>query len=288
VNENANWLIRMNYRHAYHAGNFADVVKHVALTGILLHLRKKETAFAIIDTHAGRGLYDLTADEATRTGEAGGGIGRLDAVRDGPAALLTYLDLVRTIGPGRYPGSPLIAAWLMRSQDRLVAIEKHPEDVSSLKSALANFRKARAIHGDGYGLLPGLLPPPERRGLVLIDPPFESSNEMQDAARALVRADRRFSSGIFLVWFPTKSVSESDRFCGELLSGGIDRAIRIDIEINSARVPDGPLSSAGLVVVNPPFGFHEEMLACLDILAPLLGRSEGTDARTDIRLLAGE
>ena len=158
----------------------------------------------MIDSHAGAGLYDLSSDAARRTGEAQNGIERLRGL-DGPEALNRYLALAGEGGEKIYPGSPLIAAKLLRPQDRLVAIEKHPEEASTLKQALAPFQKARAEESDGYARLAALLPPPERRGLVLIDPPFEAPDEFETAATAVKGAVRRFSTGIFLLWYPVKS-----------------------------------------------------------------------------------
>ncbi len=265
----------MNYRHAYHAGNFADVVKHIALVAILTHLKKKETPFAVIDTHAGRGLYDLKGGEAARTSEAASGIGRLKDLREGPPALLAYLELVRSYGEDAYPGSPLIAARLKRPADRLVAVEKHPDDEAALAQTLSQFAKTRAVLGDGYGQLAGLLPPPERRGLVLIDPPYEQPSEFSDAARALIAAHARFATGIFLVWFPIKSKIEAERFCGEVAAGGLKRALRIDIDV-SPSLAEEKLHAAGLLVVNPPFGFDEEMRAALRAAERFLGAGAET------------
>jgi 23S rRNA (adenine2030-N6)-methyltransferase len=267
----------MNYRHAYHAGNFADVVKHIALAAILGHLKKKDTPFAVIDTHVGRGLYDLKSDAAARTAEAASGIGRLWDLHEGPEALLAYLNLVRSYGTDTYPGSPVIAARLKRPGDRLVAVEKHPEDEAILAKNLAQFGKTRAVLGDGYGLLASMLPPPERRGLVLIDPPYEQPSEFSDAARALISAHARFATGIFLVWFPIKSKIEADRFCGEAVAGGLKRALRIDIDVALASKEE-KLHAAGLFVVNPPFGFEEEMRAALGAVEPFLATGAETGA----------
>ena len=282
----------MNYRHAFHAGNFADVVKHLALVSILLHLRKKESAFTVIDTHAGRGLYDLHGEAAERTGEAARGIGRilrlLDSGTELPPALQHYVEIVKQIGDGVYAGSPIIAASLLRSQDRLVAIEKHEEDAAALKSALGWFRR-RALHSecaDGYARLNALLPPPERRGLVLIDPPFESPDEFRDEARALTGALRRFANGIYLLWFPIKSAGDANAFCGEILATGVKKALRIDIDVGTAEAGPGEkerLAAAGLIVVNPPFGLAEEMRASLVHVKPLLS----PNACSDVRWLAG-
>ena len=257
----------MNYRHAFHAGNFADVTKHLALVSVLLHLRKKPSPFAVIDSHAGRGSYDLGGGEAARTGEAANGIGRLAGLDGGPPALRTYLELART--GDTYPGSPLIAAKLLRRQDRLIAIEKHPEEAVALTAALKPFRKAHAENADGYARLAALLPPPERRGAVLIDPPYESTEEFADAARALAGALRRFATGIYLVWFPLKSAADADGFCGEVLAAGARKALRLDVRLGAARADR--LSAAGLVVVNPPFGFEAETEAALKPALACLG-----------------
>ena len=276
----------MNYRHAYHAGNFADVAKHLTLVAALLQLRKKDKPFFVLDTHGGRGRYDLGADEAARTGEAAAGIGRLLPPGDEggrPPVLETYLDLVAQDGAGHYPGSPLLAARLLRPQDRLVAVEKHPEDAAALMAALAPFGNVRAIAGDGYGRLSTLLPPKERRGLVLIDPPYEAPDEFEQAAGALKAAWRRFATGIYMLWFPIKSPAAAEAFCGEALAAGVAKALRIDIAAPARPQDDKPrLTAAGLLVVNPPFGLDAEVQACAGILSAKLG------ARLEMRRLAGD
>ena len=272
----------MNYRHAFHAGNFADVVKHVALVSIVLHLKKKTTPFVVIDTHAGRGLYDLRSAEARRSGEAAWGIDRVRSLTGGPEALDTYLELVRGCGGGFYPGSPLIAARLLRREDRLVAIEKHPEDANALRTALAPYRRARVVEADGYARLQALLPPPERRGLVLIDPPYEAPDEFAAAARAMAGILRRFATGVVLIWFPVKSSAAANAFSGEVLAAGPGKLLRLDIE---AGAEGDRMGSAGLLIVNPPFGFQDEMQAALALLAPHLGRQK--PARASLNWLAG-
>lgn len=278
----------MNYRHAYHAGNFADVVKHLALVAALLHLRKKEKPFFVLDSHGGRGRYDLTGDAARRTGEAGAGIAKLRPLAGKPElpdALKTYLDLVAMEGPEHYPGSPLLAARLLRPADRLAAIEKHPEEAAVLKSVLRPFRNTSAVEADGYARLPAFLPPPERRGLILIDPPYEAAGEFVRAAETLATAHRRFATGIYMLWFPVKSSAAADAFCGEALASGATRALRIDIRIpDDARDEKERMRAAGLLVVNPPFGFAAEMLASGRIVSPLLGSGAGLG----VSWLAGE
>jgi len=257
----------MNYRHGYHAGNFADVLKHLALVAILIHLRKKDTGFAVVDSHAGRGRYDLAGAEAGKTGEAQGGIGRLaDLSGEMPQALSTYLSLVKE--SDAYPGSPLIAAKLLRPQDRLTAIEKHPEEFAVLEKVLAPYRNAAAEQADGYIRALKLLPPPLRRGLVLMDPPFESPEEFSALAQAMREAFRKFATGIFLVWYPIKSRADADAFTAEVLASGAAKAMTIETRI---RAPEGKLGCAGLLVINPPYGFAEVMEQSARLLAPRLG-----------------
>jgi 23S rRNA (adenine2030-N6)-methyltransferase len=262
----------VNYRHAYHAGNFADVVKHIALVAILRHLKNKDKPFCIIDSHAGRGLYDLKSDEAARTGESDHGamrLAQLDASALSPS-LAAYLECVRMESEGFYPGSPRIAARLLRAQDRLIAIEKQPDEEAALARALAPFAKAKALCADGFERLIALVPPPERRGLVLIDPPYETPDEFARIGDLLVRAHHRFATGIYLLWFPIKSKADADALCGEVLTHGVERVLRIDVDVG--RETDGRLSAAGLLIVNPPFGFEEEMRAVAQAIAPRLAR----------------
>jgi 23S rRNA (adenine2030-N6)-methyltransferase len=267
----------MNYRHIFHAGNFADVIKHVALISVLLHLRRKEKPFCVVDTHAGSGLYEMEGSQAIRTWEWKGGIARvrdLNALPNLPEALRKYLDLVNAEDPGRYPGSPRLAARLLRPQDRLIAIERNPEDAAALAQTLGGFPQARAIADDAYTRLPGLLPPRERRGIVLIDPPYEAEDEFIQAARLLTGAHHRFSTGIYLLWFPVKSSAAAEAFCGELRTEGIAPAVRLDIDLGGDNdTQPRRLSRAGLVVVNPPYTFEPEMRSAGEFLTPVLGHA---------------
>src|SRR5579871_1441945 len=199
----------MNYRHAFHAGNLADVLKHAVLARILTHLGEKAAAFRVIDTHAGAGLYDLASEPATRTAEWRDGIGRLLAAElpdDIRALLAPYLAGVAAANPAgglrRYPGSPLIALDLMRPQDRLVACELEPGAAASLAANLRRDTRARAVTIDGWVALNAYVPPKERRGVVLIDPPYEAKDEFVRLADALGTARRKWATGIFLLWYP--------------------------------------------------------------------------------------
>lgn len=279
----------MNYRHAFHAGNFADVIKHLALVAVLLHLRRKEKPFCVVDTHAGSGLYDLGGPEAVRSREAENGIARirdLSARSDLPNALRVYLGYMENEGANLYPGSPRLIARLLRPQDRLIAIEKHPEEAAALRKALTALPQARAIESDGYAQLLPLLPPRERRGLVLIDPPYEAEDEFQRATDLLARAHRRFATGIYLFWFPIKSKADADAASGELKTLGVGPAIRLDIDVAAgAKDGEGRLGSAGLVVVNPPYTFEAEIAAAAELLAPSLGARDGPPATISVASL---
>jgi 23S rRNA (adenine2030-N6)-methyltransferase len=279
----------MNYRHAYHAGNFTDVLKHAALVGVLLHLRKKDSPFAVIDTHGGRGLYDLGGAEAKKTAEAADGIVRLLRRDDLPGVLAPYCDVVRGFGENAYPGSPLIAARLLRGKDRLIAIEKHPEEHAALAAAFAGERGARAILGDFERELPRHLPPPERRGVVLIDPPYEAEDEFSDATRTALAAHRRFANGIILFWYPAKARAKIAASAGEFLNAGVRSLLKVEFDTGAPPSPAAegrapPLTAAGLLVVNPPFGFAGEMRIIMPFLAEVLGR--GPDARGTVDIIA--
>lgn len=264
-------------------------MKHTALLVVLAHLKKKDTPFAVIDAHAGRGLYDLSSVEARKTGEAEGGIFRVLKEADLPEPLQQYREIVRGFGEGRYPGSPLIAAKMLRPKDRLIAIEKHPEEFAALATSLAGVKRGRAIHGDFRSHLKSLLPPPERRGVVLLDPPYEAEDEFIESARAIIDAWRRFATGIFLLWYPAKQRAAVDAAVGEVLNAGISSVLRLDLDIG-AQPPAGkagrepPMSATGLLVINPPYGFADQMSEVLRTLATLLGR-EG--ANSSVTQLAG-
>ena len=267
------------------------MLKHTALVAVLAHLCKKDTPFAVIDAHAGRGLYDLSSVEAKKTGEAQGGIQRVLAKADLPEPLAQYRDIVRSFGEDRYPGSPLIAAKMLRPQDRLVAIEKQADEFASLVTSLAGVKRSRAIEGDYRTQLKTLLPPPERRGVVLIDPPYEADNEFIEAARVIVESWRRFATGIYLFWYPAKHSPSVDAAAGELLNAGIGSLLRLELDIGelqaaseAGRAP--PMSATGLLVINSPYGFADQMSVILRTLTTLLGRGEG--AHSSLTQLAGE
>ena len=260
-------------------------MKHLALVAVLLHLRKKDKPFAVVDSHAGRGVYDLEGADAHRTSEARNGIARLRGLTAPNEALQTYLALAHDLA--RYPGSPLIAASLLRPQDRLVAVEKHPEEFAALETALKPFPRARAVMADGYERLPALLPPPERRGLVLIDPAFEDEDEFARMGQAFAAAHRRFATGIYLLWFPLKRRAEMKALAGDVVNAGATKLLSLVLDVGRApAAPAERLSAAGLLAVNPPFGFDAEMRAALDAMLPRLAQGVGATASVD--WLAGQ
>lgn len=283
----------MNYRHAFHAGNFADVVKHIVLVRILLHLQDKPAAFRVIDTHAGAGVYDLTGDAAERSGEWRLGIARLLQARLTPetqALVAPYLDIVRSFSPSRdpvaYPGSPLIARAMLRPQDRLTACEI---ELSTRKYLIASLRRdtqARIVDLDGWTALPAFVPPRERRGLVLIDAPFEDRKEFDRLAQGFGAAFAKWPRGIYLMWYPAKSRRATDDLAREIAAvaathGEADKCLRIEFSV-APQSADGPLTSAGLLVVNPPWTLAAEVKAILAELVRPLGQGGAGRYRVEI------
>lgn len=266
----------MNYRHAYHAGNFADVVKHVVLSRLVEYLKKKDKAFRVIDTHAGIGRYDLSSTEAQKTGEWRGGIGRLvDAALDPPAAALLapYLEAVRSLNPQggvkKYPGSPLIVRHLMRKQDRLSAIELHRQDAGKLRTLFQGDFQTRVIELDGWLALGAHLPPKEKRGLVLVDPPFEEQGEFDRLVDGLRKAHKRWPGGIYALWYPVKDRKAVAAFRKALVQSGVPKLLDVGFEIRPPSA-EPSLDGSGMVVVNPPFTLEGELRRLLPALHKLL------------------
>lgn len=273
----------MNYRHAFHAGGPADVIKHAVLVRILVHLRNKPGAFRVIDTHAGAGLYDLRGEEATRSPEWRDGVDKLlhAAIDDAARGLLApYLDAISVLNPGdrlaRYPGSPALVRSLLRSQDRLIACELEPNAAAALARNLGGDRRAKAVTIDGWTALNAYVPPPERRGLVLIDPPFEAANEFSRLAQALEAAHRKWATGIFLIWYPIKRRQDSDDLARRLRRSAIPKVLRIEVNYKTHNEA-GRLAGCGLVAVNPPWGLAEEVETLMPVFAGIFGRGARLD-----------
>jgi 23S rRNA (adenine2030-N6)-methyltransferase len=281
----------MNYRHAFHAGNFADVVKHIILSRLVEYLKKKPGAFRVIDTHAGIGRYDLSSAEAQRSPEWQEGIGRLLAAQLPAKAaelMAPYLDVVRAENPGKlkaYPGSPWLVRKLFRSQDRLEALELQPEDARALTKLFAGDVQARIIHLDGWLALNAHLPPKEKRGLVLVDPPFEEPGEFERIVDGLVKGHRKFATGTFALWYPLKETRAVDLFIRSLKATGIPKILRAEVSIRPASNPPR-LYGSGMIIVNPPFTLEGELRVLLPALAKLLG-DDGL-GRHRLEWIAGE
>jgi len=284
----------MNYDHAYHAGNFADVVKHVLVVRIVEYLKRKDKPFRVIDTHAGSGLYDLTAERAQKTGEWRTGIGRLIERRgDLPATvrslLAPYLDCIADLNPGGgitvYPGSPVLVRRLLRGRDRLTAIELHPDAAFELKNRFAGDFATRVIELDGWLALGAHVPPKEKRGLVLVDPPFEIDDEFGRILDGLRTAHRRWPGGVYAFWYPVKDREEVRRFREGLATLGISRVLDATLTIR-APLHYPRLDGTGMVIVNPPYLIEDELRLLLPVLADVLAQDEG--AAWSVDWLAGE
>ncbi len=269
----------MNYRHAYHAGNFADVMKHAAIALVVDSLMRKDKPFFALDTHAGIGGYDLACVAAEKTGEYLGGIAKVLDSPNPPAALSPYLDVVRAFNPDGglrwYPGSPEVVRTMMRSDDRMALVELHPEDVEDLRRRFASDRRVGVHHLDGYVAAKGLLPPPERRGLILIDPPFEVRDEMVRLLSSLRRIRRLWPTGIVLAWYPIKGREPVRHFHQAIRDEGGPKTLAVELLI---RPDDDPfrLNGCGLLVVNPPWQLAESLAEVLAWLAPLLAPGQGS------------
>lgn len=275
----------MNYRHAFHAGNFADVLKHATLALVVEHLKRKPAPFRVVDTHAGAGSYDLSGPEARRTGEWRLGIARLVGPDAAPipanvAGLLApYLDCVRGLNPAAqivaYPGSPSLVVSLLRPDDRLIASELHPEDGAHLVQAMGRDARVKVLSIDGWQALRANLPPKERRGVVLIDPPFEEPGELERLAQGLAQGVRRFATGTYILWFPIKDEASHARFRATLGEAGYDKLLLVELAVRS---PDttGRLTATGLAILNPPFQLDAQLRVLLPFLEKRLAQGPGS------------
>ncbi|MGH6817422.1 MAG: 23S rRNA (adenine(2030)-N(6))-methyltransferase RlmJ [Methylovirgula sp.] len=286
----------MNYRHAYHAGNFADVFKHVILTRILLYLMRKEAALRLIDTHAGDGIYNLSAEPAEKTSEWRNGIARFVAAAPPPEVrdlLEPYLAIVAPLlaaDPPLYPGSPALACRLLRRQDRMIFCDAREDAIAALKARpeFGRDRRIKSIAIDGFTALKAFVPPVERRGLVLIDPPFEEKTEFADLLAGLATAAQKWPTGVYMAWFPIKDRGVVNGFLGALQGAlkeaGIGSALRLELQIGAPQ-RDATLAASGLVILNPPYPLAMEARAVLPYLAQTMGTGR---SGVDIARLLGD
>lgn len=268
----------MNYRHGFHAGNFADVLKHVMLTRILLHLGAKDAPYRVVDTHAGSGRYDLGSDEALRTYEWKDGVARIDrsALAAPVEALLKpwrdALSGARALfGADAYPGSPWLCRHAMRADDRLIAAELHEHTHKKLAAVLGRDSRCKALPIDGWNALRGNVPPKERRGLVLIDPPFEEKDEFATLETEFIAAHRKWPSGIYALWYPVKDRLAVANLMSGITAAGIGRLLRLEIDVDRPEAAGG-LSATGMLIVNPPWKLAEEAQILLPALTERLAQ----------------
>lgn len=275
----------MNYRHIYHAGNFADVVKHIILSRVILYMQRKDAAFRVLDTHAGLGLYDLSSEEAQKTGEWNGGIGLLlEAADDAPKNIKPliepYLDAVKSFngedGIHQYPGSPLITRALLRNQDRLSALELHRDDVAILQTHFEGDYQARITHLDGWLGLKSHMPPKEKRGIALVDPPFEVFHEFFNHLKGLKEAHARFAGGTHMMWYPIKNRQACEEFRTELYHTKIPAILDISLEIRKPKGRVNTFDGTGLAIVNPPYVLEQELKLIMPWLKTVLEENRGS------------
>ncbi|MCH9764695.1 MAG: 23S rRNA (adenine(2030)-N(6))-methyltransferase RlmJ [Alphaproteobacteria bacterium] len=282
----------MNYRHAFHAGNFADVLKHVVLTRAIVYLKKKSAPFRVVDTHAGVSVYDLTNEAATKTGEWRNGIGRLIDAKFAPdviALLAPYLQAVATENPPaeliRYPGSPKLVAHLLRADDRLIANELHPEDHKALRREFVRSTQVKVMRQDGWRVLKAVLPPKERRGITIVDPPFEAAGEFDRLVQSIRDHHQRFETGTLILWYPIKDCKRVAKFHNQIKDLKVNRCLVCELKIDAFDV-GGPVKATGLVVINPPYALFDELQMLLPVLCTTLGRSAA--ANYELCWLSGE
>ncbi|MEP0232635.1 23S rRNA (adenine(2030)-N(6))-methyltransferase RlmJ [Roseibium sp.] len=282
----------MNYRHAYHAGNIGDVLKHAVLARLIVYLQRKDKAFRIIDTHAGIGAYDLTSEETQKTGEWLDGIAKVISkpMPDDVATLLApWLDVVRADNPGKdlklYPGSPALARELMRPVDRLTLTELHPADFDTLSKRFAGDHQVKTIHLDGWLALGSFLPPKEKRGLIIIDPAFEEIDEFDRMASAVIKGWRKFSTGTYACWYPLKDRYGLRRFDDALKDAGVKDVLTLELNVGKSG-PDTAMLGSGMTIINPPYTLAEEMRTVLPWLRDCLRK--GSEASWSVDQLIAE
>ena len=269
----------MNYRHAFHAGNHADVLKHLVISRIIALLSRKEAPLAYLDSHAGVGLYDLQGDQATRTGEWLEGIGRLWDAPDLPESTADYFGVLRDLNPDGalryYPGSPELARQLTREQDRVLLNEKHPEDGQLLKDNMKGDRRVAVHLGEGWHVPRALLPVAEKRALLLIDPPFEKADELERCVTALDEAIGRMRQTVVAIWYPIKDERQLRRFYQGLEKSSAPKLLRVELFVHA---PDDAsrLAGSGLAIANAPWGLEAELNQLLPWLAGKLAQSQGS------------
>ncbi len=270
----------LSYRHAFHAGNFADVLKHLILIQLIEYLAKKDQPFCCIDTHAGAGDYALNSAYALKNKEFAGGIAKLWQRNDLPDAVASYVQIIKQANYNgsltRYPGSPLIIQQLLRNKDRLCLYELHSTEVSLLKSAIGKDKRVKVFHADGLKNALSLLPPQERRGLILIDPSYELKTDYDDIPKALIAMHKRFATGTYALWYPVVERRRNQALERDLQASGIKNIQLFELGIAGDSSEHG-MTACGLIIVNPPWTLMAQMQAVLPWLVEVLGKDTDTN-----------
>lgn len=268
----------LSYRHSFHAGNHADVLKHIVQSLILDALKQKDKPFVYHDTHSGVGRYDLTHEWSEKTGEYKQGIARIWGQNEIPAELHSYLSAIRAVNPGDelryYPGSPKVARALIRPQDRMVLTELHPSDYPLLEQEFHRDRQVTIYKEDGFQRLKASLPPKERRGLVLIDPPYELANEYRDVVQAIAQSYKRWATGVYAIWYPVVNRCDIDDMLEGLESLGIRKILQIELGVSPDTNERG-MTASGMIVINPPWKLISQMESVLPFLKQAIAPATG-------------
>ncbi|EGR1465313.1 23S rRNA (adenine(2030)-N(6))-methyltransferase RlmJ [Vibrio cholerae] len=268
----------LSYRHSFHAGNHADVLKHIVQSLILNSLQQKEKPFVYHDTHSGVGRYDLTHEWSEKTGEYKQGIARVWQQENIPAELDSYLDAIRQLNQGEtlryYPGSPRVARAHLREQDRMVLTELHPSDYPLLEQEFHRDRQVSIYKEDGFARLKASLPPQERRGLVLIDPPYELAKEYRDVVQAIAQSYKRWATGIYAIWYPVVNRCDIDDMVEGLQGLGIRKILQIELGVSPDTNERG-MTASGMIVVNPPWTLESQMQTILPFLKQAIAPATG-------------
>ena len=263
----------MNYRHIFHAGNFADVFKHIVLSLLFKALKRKDKAFCYLDTHAGSGIYNLYSEAAQKTQEFNNGIGRIMGLTDIPPLITEYVSIIRELNTQNnlqfYPGSPLIAQALLREQDKMILCELHQTTVDQLKQNLWRDKRVAIHHQDGYQSLKAFLPPKEKRGLVLIDPPFERNDEYENIIKLLKQALQRWENGIYVIWYPIKDKNNVKRFLYHLKNLTVKNLLNTELQVYPEDIILR-LTGCGIAIINAPWQLDKQIHALMPWLTKIL------------------
>lgn len=277
----------MNYRHAYHAGNIGDVLKHFVLARLITYFQRKDKAFRIIDTHAGIGSYDLTSEETQKTGEWLQGIAKVlntDKPQHVADLMAPWLDVIRSLNLTDditiYPGSPLLARKLMRGVDRLTLTELHPQDFETLAKNFADDYQVKTIHLDGWIALGSFLPPKEKRGLAIIDPAFEVTDEFDRMGKAVINGWKKFRTGTYACWYPVKDRTGLSRFHRSLDNAGVRDVLTLELNVGHS-TPDSAMLGSGMTIINPPYTLANELRQVLPWLTETLRQGPGASWKVE-------